>query len=46
MILDDDVLLNVTGGGAVNTGLIFGIGAAIAFLISTVEGFFNPTRCN
>lgn len=45
MKLNNDELLNITGGDGVSIGLVAGIGAAIAFLISVVDGFFNPNKC-
>lgn len=42
MKLNDRELLLINGGGY---GLAASIGAAIAFLISVVDGFLNPVRC-
>ena len=33
-------------GGAVNWGLLAGIGAAASFLIGLIDGWTNPKRCN
>ena len=45
MLLENEDLLQISGGG-VNVSLIASIGAAIAFLISIVDGFINPNKCN
>lgn len=45
MKLNSKELLNVKGGGGSNLGIIAGIGAAIAFLIGAIDGFFNPKKC-
>ncbi|MBR3199168.1 MAG: hypothetical protein IKG27_04050 [Bacilli bacterium] len=42
MKLDEKELMNLSGGGF---GLATSIGAAIAFLISMIDGFLNPVRC-
>ncbi len=44
ILLSKNEQLEISGGG-VNFSLIGGIGAAIAFLISVVDGFLNPTKC-
>ncbi|MBR3898364.1 MAG: hypothetical protein IKJ43_03690 [Bacilli bacterium] len=44
IILSKEELIKVNGGGP-NFTLIGGIGAAIAFLISLVDGFLNPGKC-
>lgn len=43
MKLSENELMAVAGGGGY--GLAAGIGAAIAFLISMIDGFLNPIRC-
>lgn len=45
MILKKNELLNIKGGEGVSIGLVASIGAFIAFLISAVEGYFNPKKC-
>ena len=42
MELKDNELLSIKGGGY---GVVAGIGAAIAFLISVLNGFVNPSKC-
>ncbi len=42
MKLNKNELMAISGGGY---GLIAGIGAAIAFFISMVDGFLNPIKC-
>lgn len=44
MLLEKEELLSVSGGG-INTSVVAGISAAIAFLISIVDGFLNPNKC-
>lgn len=44
IILNEKQQLEVSGGG-VNFSVIGAIGAAIAFLISAIDGFLNPTKC-
>lgn len=44
MILSKDDLMSISGG--TNFSVIAGIGAAIAFLISIVDGFINPGKCS
>lgn len=44
MIIDDNEAKLIFGGGGF--GIFAGISAAIAFLISLVEGYLNPGRCN
>ena len=44
MLLEKEELLAVTGG-EVNVSLVAGISAAIAILISIVDGFLNPNKC-
>ncbi len=43
MKLNENELMAIAGGGGY--GIIAGIGAAVAFLISVVDGFLNPIRC-
>ncbi len=43
MYLNQKELMQVTGGGY---GIWAAIGGAITFLISIVEGFLNPEKCN
>ena len=45
MKLNKYELLKVSGGGS-SFGIVAAIGGAIAFLISVVDGFVNPKRCN
>ncbi len=42
MELSNQKLMKITGGGY---GIWAFIGGALAFLISAVEGFINPTKC-
>ncbi len=42
MKLEQKELISLSGGGF---SLAASIGAAIAFLISMVDGFLNPIRC-
>ena len=43
MRLNENELMEIAGGGGY--GLVASIGAAIAFLISMVDGFLNPIQC-
>ena len=42
MKLSKNELIKLSGGGY---GIAATIGAAIAFLISMIDGFFNPSQC-
>ena len=44
MVLNEEELRRISGGG-VNVSLVASVGAAIAFLISIVDGFLNPNKC-
>lgn len=44
MLLKKEELLKITGG-EINVSIVAGISAAIAFLISVVDGFLNPNKC-
>ncbi len=33
-------------GGAINWGIVAGIGAATSFIIGFFDGWINPKRCN
>lgn len=33
-------------GGAINWGLMAGIGAVASFLIGIIDGVMNPKKCN
>lgn len=33
-------------GGAINWGLMAGIGAVTSFLIGIIDGLMNPKKCN
>ena len=33
-------------GGAVNWGLVAGIGAVASFIIGVIDGLINPKKCN
>ncbi len=43
MKINQEELIKISGGGY---GLAAGISAAIAFLISVIDGFLNPVRCS
>ena len=34
-----------TYGGAINLGLLAGIGAAIVFFVGLFDGYVNPIKC-
>jgi lactobin A/cerein 7B family class IIb bacteriocin len=42
MKLTNEELMQVNGGGY---GIWVGIGTAIAFFISLIDGYLNPTKC-
>lgn len=44
MILSSEEAAKIYGGDG-GIGLFAGVGAAIAFLISLVDGFLNPSKC-
>lgn len=44
MLLEKEELLAINGG-EINVSIVAGISAAIAFLISVVDGFLNPNKC-
>ena len=33
-------------GGAVNWGMLAGIGAVLSFVIGVIDGLTNPKKCN
>ena len=33
-------------GGAINWGMLAGIGAVLSFLVGVVDGLINPKKCN
>lgn len=43
MKLTEKELIDLHGGGY---GIAVTIGSAIAFLISIIDGFFNPSQCS
>lgn len=43
--LDNDELLNITGGGF-STGLIFGIIGVGVLIAGIVDGILRPSACN
>ena len=43
MKLETKEAMNTYGGEGL--GIIAGIGAAIAFIISAIDGYLNPKRC-
>lgn len=43
--IDNEQLMQVKGG-AVNWGVIAGIGAFSSFLIGMIDGLLNPQKCN
>lgn len=43
--MNDKELMEVDGG-AVNIGLILGIGAGVTFLIGLIDGIVRPLKCN
>lgn len=42
--LKQEQMKNISGG-AVNWGLLAGIGAAIVFFIGLFDGYINPIKC-
>ena len=46
MELSRDDLINITGGGKINYGLLSAISAGIMFLIGLVDGYLRPLSCN
>ena len=43
--MENEELMEVKGG-AVNWGLMAGIGAAASFIIGIIDGLMNPKKCN
>ena len=33
-------------GGAINWGMMAGIGAAVSFIMGIIDGWTNPRKCN
>jgi len=49
MILSNNELKNITGGGQINAyvlSILAAVGGAVTFLIGFVDGFFRPLKCN
>ena len=38
--------MNEIKGGAINWGMLAGIGAIASFIIGVIDGWTNPRRCN
>ncbi len=43
--MENNELMEIKGG-AVNWGLMAGIGAAASFIIGIIDGWMNPKKCN
>ena len=45
VVMTNDELKEINGGGGISVGLFIGIGAAIAILAGFLDGFTRPLTC-
>lgn len=46
MILNNEEMMNINGGGTFRKAALTFIGAAVLFLVGILSGFYNPNKCN